>query len=251
MKDVILFDYDGTLMDTEEVILRSFEETFRVLGRDCPSRDFLRGTFGEPLAYTMGQLFPEGNADEALTIYRSYNKAHFLDFTRPFPGMEETIRALRERGCKTGIVTARLAKTTYLGLEQLGLLPLFDGVVTEEDCEESKPEPGPLYRVLEKMGLSLSEEERRERVLYVGDTVHDYYCARNAGVPIALVAWASSLQIEEKGSEAGEEQEPVIRARATGERLTPDYLIRAAEELLPLTAQRSFEGCALRPMPSD
>lgn len=234
MIKTVLFDYDGTLMDTTELILLSWEEAFRAMGRPSPGREWFLSTFGEPLALSMEHAFPDIPVEEPLTAYRSYNQEHFLDYVAPYEGMVEAIKELRARGVKTGIVTARLKKTTYMGLEKFAMLSLFDAIVTEDQIAKSKPDPEPVFAALRAMGepvpkdMSESDVDGADlsgQVLMIGDTKHDYHCAKNAGVDAGLVAWASTLE------RLPDVTPPRMRDRATGEVLSPEHIIACAADI--------------------
>ena len=106
--DTVLFDFDGTLADTNEMIIGSWQHTYRTLrGEEEPLENILK-TFGEPLALSMEKAFPETPVDQAIAVYRSFQEEHFEEMIRPFPGMDELIRRLKREGYKVGIVTSRL-----------------------------------------------------------------------------------------------------------------------------------------------
>lgn len=209
----VLFDFDGTLMDTNDIILKSWQHTFRhVLGRE-EDEEVLLNTFGEPLALTMQNFFGvEGEAlQECMDIYRSFQKDTFLDSIALFPGITEMLQELKDAGFTLALVTSRLKETTLQGVEKFGLAPYFDVIVTANDCTKHKPDPQPINITLEKLGIS------PEEAVMLGDTVMDMGCARNAGVISVLVGWSAALP-EHKIT-------PEDR---------PDHIIRSADALLPL-----------------
>lgn len=211
MIDTVLFDFDGTVMDTNEVILQSWQHTFRTLrGREEPVENILR-TLGEPLQLTMGNTFPDVPVEEAVQIYRSWHHENFVDLIRLFPGMKELIAELKGRGYKLGLVTSRLKYTTGLGLNKFDLVPYFDYVLTADDTDKHKPDPEPILLTLDKIG-SLPESS-----IMVGDTMFDLLCARNAGVKSVVVDWTIALTDDQK-KEA-------------------DYVIKTASELLEVLQQ--------------
>ena len=209
--DTVLFDFDGTVMDTNNVIIQSWQHTFRTLENREEDLDKIIKTFGEPLEVTMRNLFPHVPVEESIAIYRSYHYNNFGELISVFPGMKELIRELKGRGCKLGLVTSRLRKTTMQGLEKYGLAEFFDAVVTADDTSKHKPDPEPVNIALEKLG------SRPENSIMVGDTMFDILCARNAGVKSVLVSWALAVTEEEKNGPDG-----------------PDHTIEKAEELLAL-----------------
>ena len=212
-KDTILFDFDGTIMDTNDVILKSWQYTFRSLEDREADEDELKKTFGEPLDITISRFFPEVPVEESIEIYRSYQRDHFRELITLFPGMKELLAVLKEKGYKTGLVTSRLYNTTVQGLEKYGLKEYFDEIVTPEDTDRHKPDPEPVLIALEKLG------SKPENAVMLGDTLFDIKCARNAKVESVLVAWSFAPQGETKES-LGDD--------------APDYIIGRPEELLEI-----------------
>lgn len=209
--NTILFDFDGTVMDTNNVIINSWQHTYRTLENREEDVAKILSSFGEPLDITVKKVFPNVPADKAIAIYRSYHYDNFGELITVFPGMRDLLRELDDRDYKLGLVTSRLRKTTMEGLEKYGLADYFDVIITAEDTDKHKPDPAPVNIALEKLD-SLPEES-----LMLGDTMFDILCARNAGVRSVLVGWAMAITEEQKnGPDA------------------PDYTIETAAELLDL-----------------
>lgn len=204
----VLFDYDGTLMDTNEIIMESWQHTFRTLTGKEGDRKRILESFGEPLRTTMVKFFPDHDVDEAVELYRSYQVSFYKKRIQMFPGTPELIDGLKERGFRLAIVTSRLRPTTMEGLEKYGLTDRFDYVVTADDTDKHKPDPEPVRIALDKLG------SRPEEALMVGDSMFDIGCGNNAGVRTVLVNWAVA---------AGAQQ-------ALNDYL-PDYSISSPEEL--------------------
>ena len=189
--DTVLFDFDGTVMNTNNVILMSWQHTFKTLENRQEDREKLIQTFGEPLEETMKRFFPDVPTDEAIDIYRSFHRDNFGELISLFPGMKELVEEVRRRGCKTGLVTSRLRQTTNQGMNKYGLESCFDAVVTAEDTKKHKPDPDPVNRALEKLG------SKPENSIMLGDTMFDIMCARNAGVRSVLVAWSIAVNADD------------------------------------------------------
>lgn len=206
----VLFDFDGTIMDTNTIILKSWQHTFQtVLGRD-PVHEEIVATFGEPLDVTMGKLFPDRDTHEMVETYRHYQRHIYKDDITMFPGMKETILELKARGYLVAIVTSRLWSSTRTGLYKFDIADLFDAVVSAEDTTIHKPDPTPCLLCLEKLGVAADE------ALMVGDSKFDILCARNAGVASCLVAWTISVNEEQRKA------------------LAPEYTIDDARQLLDI-----------------
>ena len=211
MTDTVLFDFDGTVMDTTDVIVGSWQHTFMTLrGEERPVEDIYR-TFGEILADSMKKFFPEVDPEVAVEIYRDYHRDNFGERIKVFPGIRELLEELKKRGIKTALVTSRLMGTTMEGLLAYDLLKYFDALVTCEDTDKHKPDPEPINIALGKLGSSA------ENSIMIGDSMYDILCAKNAGVKSVLVGWQLAVTEEEiKGPDG------------------PDYIVHKAEEILDI-----------------
>ncbi len=190
--NTILFDFDGTVMDTNNVVLKSWQHTFLTHeGKERPEQEIYK-TFGEPLQISMGRILPQVPVEEAIATYRSYHYHNFEELISLFPGIQELLEKLKGEMYKVGVVTSRLRPTTMKGIDKYNLAEYFDTIVTCDECTKHKPDPEPVLIALDKLG-SLPEE-----TLMIGDTVFDILCARNAGVKSVLVGWAKAMTQEEK-----------------------------------------------------
>lgn len=178
-----LFDFDGTLVDSVELILDSLRHTTRtVLGRVVPD-DVLRARVGRPLAEHMRELDAD-RADDLVAVYREHNMRRHADLLRPYPGVAELLAGLRGRRARVGIVTSKMRPAVDAGL---ALVPLgeFDAIVTCEDTDRHKPDPAPVLRGLELLGAD------PETTVYVGDSPYDVQAGRAAGVQTAAALWGA------------------------------------------------------------
>ena len=107
MIDTVLYDFDGTIMDTNDVIIGSWQHVYKTLRGEEGDLTYILSTFGEPLEYSMETSFPEVSKEESVKIYRDWQKEHFLDMIHLFPGVEEMLAEVKARGYRTGIATAR------------------------------------------------------------------------------------------------------------------------------------------------
>lgn len=180
----ILFDNDGTLVDTHDLILASMRyATTEVLGAPLPD-DKLMEKVGQPLAVQAQAFTPdEALQQEFLRVYREHNHAHHDEVVRPFPGIADALAALNERGLALGVVTSKLHALAWHGLEITGLAPFITCCIGADDCTRFKPDPQPVELGLEQLGLA------PEECLYVGDSPFDMQAGKGAGCPVVAVTW--------------------------------------------------------------
>lgn len=197
MIDTVLFDLDGTLIDSIELIRRSYVHTMRVHRGVEPHIDVFLAGLGRPLRWQFGQFTADASEVEAMVAtYREHNLAHHDAMVRAFPGAVEAVRELKLRGLRLGIVTSKMRAGAYRGLRHCGFdEELFGAVVGADDVSEHKPDPAPVRRALELLGAQPA------RAVMVGDSPHDLASGRAAGTRTAAVAWGpfprSQLQATE------------------------------------------------------
>ncbi|MCQ2547368.1 MAG: HAD family hydrolase [Clostridia bacterium] len=188
MIDTLVFDFDGTLMDTNSVIIESWQHTYRTFTGHEGDMDYILNTFGEPLETSMENAFPDVPVDESVKVYRTWHREHFWDMIELFPGVEEMLKEAKARGYKVGIATSRVEVTLYQGLEKYGLMDYFDEIITAEEVENHKPDPECILKVLDKL------QSPPENAAMIGDSKLDMMCAHNAGTKAILVGWSLSLK---------------------------------------------------------
>lgn len=182
-----LFDFDGTLVDTTEMILQSMRHaTSSVLGRDDFSREELLANVGQPLPRQM-ELFDAGKAELLLEAYRAHHEEHHDALIAEFPGVDEALSRLRAAGARIVVVTSKRRRSVEMALEMFpGLDLVVDRFVTMEDTERHKPHPEPLLKGLELMGGVPKDE-----AVYVGDSPFDVQAAKAAGLRSVAVSWGA------------------------------------------------------------
>ncbi|MDY0087670.1 MAG: HAD-IA family hydrolase [Coriobacteriia bacterium] len=180
----LLFDLDGTLIDTVALILSSFRyATTEVLGAPLSDEVLMRGV-GIPLATQMREFAPD-HADELLRVYREHNASIHDDMVAEYPGTRETLQMLAGAGFPMGVVTSKGAPMAHRGLDAFALREFFEVVVTSDDVERHKPDPYPLDYAAGLMGLPTAE------MLYLGDSPHDMTAAIAAGAISVAALWGA------------------------------------------------------------
>lgn len=180
----ILFDLDGTLIDSVELILSSYRHTLKVhRGTVPPDETWLQG-LGTPLVAQFRTFTDDaGEIDAMVATYREYNLAHHDDAVRAFPGVRDAIESLSRRRIRLGVVTSKVREGAYRGLRRCGYDGLFEVVVGADDVERPKPDPEPVHRALELLAVP------GDHTIFVGDSPHDLVAGRAAGVQTAAVSW--------------------------------------------------------------
>ena len=187
MLSAALFDFDGTLVDTTEMIYQSMRHaTTSVLGRDDFTREQLLANVGQPLPRQM-QLMDAEKAELLLEAYRAHHEENHDALIAEFPGIAEALQRLRAAGVKVAVVTSKRRSSVEMALEALPSLDLVvDRFVALEDTTEHKPHPEPLLK-----GLELVGNVPKDQAVYVGDSPFDVQAAKAAGLRSVAVSWGA------------------------------------------------------------
>jgi pyrophosphatase PpaX len=187
---VVLFDLDGTLVDSAAAILGSFHHaTEKVLRRRFPDERILAQVGGSNLAHQMALLDPD-HVDELVRVYRSHNDTQASEIAC-FDGVLDVLRELKSEGRQLGVVSAKLRPTVERVFASAGMQELFDVVVGSDDTGRHKPEPEPVLKALELLAA------RPQDAAYVGDSPFDVAAARAAGVYAVAVGWGGIHRVED------------------------------------------------------
>ncbi len=179
----LLFDLDGTLIDSIQLLLESMEYAFRAHPH-TPSRDEWVAGIGTPLRTQLAAWCASAaEVEDLVTRYREYQDRHLEQLTTLYPAALDVLGWARVQGHPTAIVTSKGRGMTTRSLEHVGLSRLFDTVVTFEETTHHKPRPEPVLLALERLGAS------PDRALFVGDSPHDMHAGRAAGVKTAAALW--------------------------------------------------------------
>ncbi len=171
----VLFDVDGTLLDSTEFVFGAIEHTLRSVGRSPPARTSLGQLLGPPLADCYRRLAPELDPVPLCGIHRAW-QVERLSLLRPFANTKPTLRALRAAGIRCAAVTARSRVSSGASLRATGLADLLAFVISAEDTARTKPHPDPLWLALGRLGMSA------EQAMMVGDTAADIQAGQAAGL---------------------------------------------------------------------
>jgi pyrophosphatase PpaX len=206
---IVLFDLDGTLIDTNHLIVTSFQHTLREkLGLDVGA-DEIYPYFGEPLPTTLERYAP-GRGAELSDFYRLFNLANHDLLLRQFEGVRSMLAQLTQAGVRLGVVTSKKVEMARRGLRVSEMDAFFETVVGMDEVVHHKPHAEPALLALSRMGAPPSDH-----VLMVGDSRFDILCGKHAGIKTAAVGW--TVQNHTTLAESG-----------------PDYWVAAPSQLATL-----------------
>ena len=179
-----LFDLDGTLIDSVELILGGYRHAAQLHLGFVPPDDVWLAGMGTPLRRQMEGLTDDPELLEAMIeTYREYNRQYHDVLLREFPGARAVVELLHRLGAKLGVVTSKLGRSARRGLGRCGLNDLFPVVVAADDVEHHKPHPAPVLLALKRLGAEAKE------AIFIGDSPHDLAAGRAAGVFTAAALW--------------------------------------------------------------
>ena len=203
---VVLFDFDGTVIDSGAIILASMRHaTLTVLGRQVEDEVLMAAVGGAGLNEQM-RLLDESRVDELVRVYRAHNEPLHSGLVCCV-GIEDVLAELKQEGRRLGIVTAKRRQTVALAFEHVPIEHLFDVVVGSDDTERHKPAPDPILHALDRLGAAPDD------AVYVGDSPFDIRSAKAAGVHAIAVTWGGIHSHERLAEEE------------------PDTVVHTAEEL--------------------
>ncbi len=207
--ETVLFDLDGTVVDSGAIILASMRHaTLEVLGREYSDEELMQTVGGPGLEAQMRALAPD-HVELLVDVYRAHNEP-LHDDLQACAGMEDVLARLHEEGRRLGVVTAKRRATVELAFATVPLSHLFETIVGGDETERHKPDPQPLLLGAERLGADPAA------TAYVGDSPFDIRAARAAGMFAVAVTWGR------------------IHDRSRLEAEGPDAIVDRAEELLGL-----------------
>ena len=212
----VLFDLDGTLIDSIDHIIACWQETVRTsLGREI-TREEVLPTLGRALLECFEEIAP-GRGEEMREFYRAHQKSTHDTMVTLFPGTREALDRLSDARLTLGVVTSKGLPVATEGLNLFGLMSYFSTLVTYEDTTRHKPNPDPLLVGLERLGMQPAD------VVYIGDAVVDIQAGKAAGMHTIGATWGAG------------DRESLIAAM-------PDHLCDSMDEVAALlTGERAEE----------
>ncbi|MGG1639598.1 pyrophosphatase PpaX [Paenibacillus sp. FSL A5-0031] len=191
----MLFDLDGTIIDTNELIIRSFIESLQGVAPEGFGREHIIPSMGQPLTDQMKLFSGLDEVTHLVAAYREVNLRLHDEYVKPFDYVIEVIERMHKQGIQIGVVTTKMRLTTERGLKYVGLFDFVDTIVTIDDVVHAKPHPEPVSKAIGLLGADPAT------TIMVGDSTVDIESAIAAGAIAVGVAW--SLKGEQILKDAG------------------------------------------------
>lgn len=187
MIKAILFDFDGTLVNSAPGIVKTMEQVFTEMNVEVPTEEAMRATIGLPLRLALKELghLDDKRADDATELYRALFPVYEVGYVTVFPDVTETLMSLKEKGIRMAVVTSRDTVSLKLIADRRELTPFFETYVTGADGFPPKPAPDMVLELLKRMKL------KEDEVLVVGDTTFDIDMGNSAGCKTVAVTYGN------------------------------------------------------------
>ena len=183
--DLVLFDMDGTIANTDAMIVETFHRLYKVYKPTVVRSDAELLYFsGPPIKETLKHEFPDYPLDEIFPAYRDISRGTYEDFIKEFPLVKETLLSFINKGIKVGVITNKNSSNADLTLKIVHLDDVIDYCLGSDDVPASKPDPRSIDMAMKHFNIV-----DKSKVLYVGDNTIDYVFASNAGVDCAILTW--------------------------------------------------------------
>ncbi|MEE9337381.1 MAG: HAD-IA family hydrolase [Methylococcaceae bacterium] len=182
--DLIIFDWDGTLVDSIDWIVKCLSKAAEICGCEVPDNQILKDTIGLSIEMTMGRLFPKITPEikaQLIFYYRQEYLSKQITKDDLFVGINEMLIALKQKGYQLAVATGKSRLELDKAMQGTGLYNFFDFTRTA-DQTASKPQPDMLDEIIEETGVS------RKRAVMVGDSIHDMEMAINADIAMIAVS---------------------------------------------------------------
>lgn len=202
----VIFDLDGTLLNTDLLIRKSFDHVFEKYKPEYQlSHEEHLSFLGPTLKDTFERYFPSSMSEELIEYYREFNHAHHKDYVTIYPKVKDTLNYLKSQNFPLGVVTTKFSEAAYIGLDLFDLRGYFDIVLGMDHVQNVKPDPEGILKAMNEMSC--------KKAVYIGDNITDILAGKNAGVYTIGVKWTP------KGTQ-------------DMEKLNPDLMIDQMDEII-------------------
>ena len=186
MYKLILFDFDGTLLDSDQMLVVTFKQLYEKYKPGFhPSDDYILKFSGPQIVDTLKHEFPDLDQKMMFDEWVKYSTENYIKTTKLFPYVKEMLTSFKKNHVKYGLITSKARAATDFAIKLVGLDGLLDFSITASEVKNFKPDPEGIFLAMKHFNV-LNKEE----VLYVGDGIYDYETAKNAGVKFGYVTFS-------------------------------------------------------------
>ncbi len=187
MYDLILFDLDGTLLDSDQMIIETFKELYPIYRPNYnPSIEHILSFSGPQITETLKKEFPDLDQEMMLNEFRERSTRNYDKYSKLYPGVEEMLKTLCKKNVKFGVVTNKHRYATNYTYNLFNINDLIPFTICADEVKNLKPAGDGILQCMKHFGVN-----DKEKVLYVGDGQIDYLTAKNAGVKFGYVDWST------------------------------------------------------------
>lgn len=178
MYKLVIWDMDGTVLDSDLVLVMTWTDLFKIYKPDyTPTINKLLSFSGPSLTESITGEFPDLPLEEVRAKYFEISHKYYWEFGTAYPYVRDIIDECKRRGIKVALNTNKQRRHCEMSLEILDMVDLFDSVISGGDVPHYKPDPEGVYKIMEETGIT-----NKKDILYVGDGIYDYQTAKNAGI---------------------------------------------------------------------
>lgn len=186
MYKLFLFDLDGTLLDSDPALAETFKKLYQKYRPGyMPSLDYMTRFSGPPIRETLLNEFPNQDQQLMFDEFLRYIDVDYVSYASAFPYSKEMLLSFKRNNVLFGLVTSKAKESTEYVLNVIGLDNLFDFIICADEVKNVKPDPEGIYRAMEYFKV-----KNKDEVIYIGDGIHDYLTAQNAGIKFGYVAFS-------------------------------------------------------------
>lgn len=186
MYKLVLFDLDGTLLDSDKVIEFTFRKLYEIYSPERnPSSEYFYQFSGPQIILSLKKEFPDYDTKLMLAEWNKYSKENYDKYAKPYPFVLEMLAKLKQKQIKFGIITSKNRNATDYAFKLTGLDKYVEFSICADEVKETKPSPEGVLLALKKMKI-----ENKNEVIYVGDNMYDFLTAKNAGVKFGYVTFS-------------------------------------------------------------
>lgn len=186
MLKAIIFDFDGTLLDSDKMIVETFRQLYGIFKPNVdPDLDRFLSFSGPPIKESLKKEFPDVDQDFSFEQFQNLSKENYIKYVKPFPYVIDTLEELKKRNLKIALVTSKGRVATEYALKLTSLDNIFDFIICADEVKKVKPDPEGVLLALKCLNI-----KNKNDAIYIGDSRYDYLTAKDAGLKFGYVTFS-------------------------------------------------------------